>query len=145
MDRNILFLCTGNSARSQMGEAILKKRAGDHFRVYSAGTEPKDALFPPVVEVMREMGIDLSGHKPKGAENFLGRIHFQAVIIVCSDAEKKCPIIFGPAQRIFWPFEDPAAATGSQTEILAVCRKVRDQIDNRICQWLKAEGIPVQP
>jgi arsenate reductase len=145
MDRNILFLCTGNSARSQMAEALLRKHGGDHFQVFSAGTEPKAEVFPPVAEVMRAIGIDISGQKPKGIEPMLGNIHFERVIVVCGDAEEKCPRIFGPAQRLFWPFDDPAAATGSREDVLAVCRAVRDQIDRRICEWLNEQGISAQP
>jgi arsenate reductase len=143
MDRNILFLCTGNSARSQMAESLLRKRAGNVFRVYSAGTEPKDEVFPPVVKVMEEIGVDISDNKPKGVGQFLGRVYFEKVIIVCDDAEKKCPAVFGPAQRLFWPFDDPASALGSEADVLAMCRKTRDQIDSRICEWLKEQGIPV--
>lgn len=136
MDRNILFLCTGNSARSQMGEALLKKHAGDRFQVFSAGTEPKGEVFPPVVKAMKEIGIDLSDHQPKSIDQFLGRVHFENVIVVCSDAEKRCPAIFGTAPRLFWPFDDPAAATGTDEEILQKTREIRDRIDQRIQQWL---------
>lgn len=145
MERNILFLCTGNSARSQMGEALLNARAGNTFRAFSAGTTPQDRIFPPVVEVMREIGIDISGNTPKGIKTFLGHYHFERVIIVCGDAEKQCPAIFGMSKREFWPFDDPAAAQGSEQDVLAVARRVRDQIDGSICEWLQAKGIPVQP
>ena len=144
MDRNILFLCTGNSARSQMGEALLNKHGGHVFQAYSAGIDPKHEIFPPVVQVMQEIGIDLSEQKPKGIKTFLGQIHFEKVIIVCDNAEKQCPTIFGPAQRLFWPFEDPAAATGSEEDILAVCRSVRGQIESRICTWLQEQEITIQ-
>jgi arsenate reductase (thioredoxin) len=144
MQRRVLFLCTGNTARSQMGEALLRKRAGHVFEVYSAGAEPKDHIFEPVVEVMKEIGIDISANKPKGVETFLGKMHFEKVIIVCADADKKCPQIFGPSQRVFWPFEDPAAAIGSKEEILEFTRKIRGQIDAKICAWLKEEGVGVQ-
>lgn len=142
--RKILFLCTGNSARSQMGEALLRKRAGETFQVFSAGAVPKEEIFPPVVEVMREIGIDLSEVKPKGVEDYLGKVHFEKVIIVCAEADKQCPNIFSSAQRVFWPFEDPAGASGSKEEILAFCRKIRDRIDRKICEWLEQEGIAIQ-
>jgi arsenate reductase len=145
MKPNILFLCTGNSARSQMAEALLRKHAGDYFEAFSAGTEPRQEVFSPVVEVMQEVGIDISNHKPKAIEGFLGRVHFASVIVVCSDAEKNCPLAFGTARRFFWPFDDPAAATGSAEDVLRVCRGVRDQIDRRICEWLKGQGIDAQP
>jgi len=141
MDRNILFLCTGNSARSQMGEAFLRKLGGMTFQAYSAGTEPKGEIFPAVREVMREAGFDLSGQRPKGVDEFLGRTHFEKVIIVCDGAEKRCPTIFGPSQRLFWPFDDPAAATGSRDDVLAVCRRVRDQIRDRVAAWLAEQGV----
>lgn len=137
MNRRILFLCTGNSARSQMAEALLRHLGGDRFEVYSAGTSPKAAIFPPVVEAMREIGLDISGQKPKGVEAFLGRLHFEKVIIVCDGAERNCPSIFGASQRLFWPFDDPAAATGFDEEVLAVCRRIRDEISDRIADWLK--------
>mgnify|MGYP006281355671 CR=1 FL=1 len=145
MERNILFLCTGNSARSQMGEAFLKKHAGDHFNVHSAGIEPAEQIFPPVIEAMKEIGIDISDQNPKGVEYFLGRKNFEKVIIVCSEAEKKCPRIFGFSQRVFWPFEDPSSAAGSEKTVLDVCRKVRDEIDRTICEWLKEQGIGARP
>lgn len=143
MDRNILFLCTGNSARSQMAEALLKKHAGNTFGAYSAGTDPAEEIFPPVVEVMKEIGFDISGNKPKGIDVFLGKIYFEKVIIVCDLAEKQCPSIFISSQRIFWPFEDPAKA-GIES-VREVSRKVRDQIDIKICQWLSDQGIPATP
>jgi arsenate reductase len=141
MERKILFLCTGNSARSQMGEALLRKYAGHVFEVYSAGTEPGVTVFPPVVEAMKEIGIDISAQKPKGFDKFLGHLRFEKVIIVCSEAEKKCPGIFGPAQRLLWPFDDPAAAAGSPEDILVFTRNIRDQIRDRILKWLEEQGI----
>ncbi|MBN2420009.1 MAG: arsenate reductase ArsC [Deltaproteobacteria bacterium] len=145
MDRNILFLCTGNSARSQMGEALLREHGGGYFRAFSAGTEPKAEIFLPVVEVMSEIGIDISTQKPKSVKKYLGKVHFEKVIIVCGDAEKKCPVIFGPEQRIFWPFDDPVKAAGSREDVLSVCRMVRNQIDKRICEWLREQDIFVKP
>lgn len=143
MARRILFLCTGNSARSQMAEFILRKRGGAHFEVFSAGVKPREAIFPPVVAVMKEIGLDLSTAKPKGLQLFLGKVHFEKVFIVCAEADKHCPHIFSAAQRVYWPFDDPAAAKGSEEDILAFCRKIRDQIDRKIVEWLKAEKIAV--
>ncbi len=128
-----------------MSEALLRKHAGDRFEVFSAGTEPKSEVFSPVIEVMREIGIDISGQKPKGVELYLNKIHFELVIVVCAAAEEKCPSIFGYYQRLFWPFEDPSETIDSKEEVLAVCRRVRDQIDMKICEWLRNEGIPAQP
>ncbi len=136
MNRNILFLCTGNSARSQMAAGLLEKHAGHMFNAFSAGTRPNDEIFPPVVHVMKEIGIDLSSQKPKGLKTYLGQKHFEYVIIVCSEADKECPAIFGHARRIFWRFDDPAAAAGSEAEIVSVCRSIRDQIDAKITDWL---------
>ncbi len=144
MDRKILFLCTGNSARSQMGEALLRKHAGDIFQVFSAGAVPKEEIFPPVVAVMREIGIDLSGVKPKGVEDYLGKVHFEKVIIVCAEADRQCPNIFASSQRLSWPFEDPAKASGTEADILAFCRDIRDQIENKIQSWLMEERIKPQ-
>ena len=141
MQQKILVLCTGNSARSQMAEALLKKYAGDEFQVFSAGAEPSDKVFPPVVTVMKEIGIDISAARPKGLDTYLGHEHFSKVIFVCSAADKKCPHIFGTAQRLYWPFDDPAAAQGTEAEILEACRNIRDQIDAKIHQWLKEEGV----
>ena len=141
MSRKVLFLCTGNSARSQMGEALLRKHAGHIFQVFSAGTDPKQQVFPPVVQVMKEIGIDISGQKTKGIDQFPGQKRFEKVIIVCADADKKCPIIFGSDDKMFWPFDDPARATGTPDEVLAVCRQVRDHIDKRIRQWLTEEQL----
>lgn len=108
-----------------MAEALLRHFGGDRFEVHSAGTEPKPVIFPPVVEAMGELGLDISGQKPKGIEKLLGRMHFERVIIVCDGAERNCPSIFGSSQRLFWSFDDPAAATGSDDEVLAVCRRIR--------------------
>ncbi len=140
MQQKILVLCTGNSARSQMAEALLQKYSGEKFQVFSAGSEPIDKVFPPVVTVMKEIGIDISAAKPKGMDTYLGHVHFSKVIIVCSEADKKCPQIFGTAQRLYWPFDDPAAAQGTEAQILEACRNIRDQIDVKIRQWLKEEG-----
>ena len=145
MSHNILFLCTGNSARSQMSEALLRQHAGERFAVFSAGTEPRNEVFPPVIEVMREIGIDISNQKPKGVELYLNKIHFEIVIVVCAAAEEKCPSIFGSYQKLFWPFEDPTAATSPKEEVLDICRRIRDQIDTKICEWLREQGIPAQP
>jgi arsenate reductase len=127
-----------------MGEALLHHRAGHIFHAYSAGTTPTHEIFPPVVEAMQELGIDLSDKRPKGIDEFLGKVHFENVIIVCGNAEKECPAIFGSAERLFWPFDDPAAVAGSHEDILKATRQIRDQIDGRIAQWLDAQGIESQ-
>jgi len=138
----VLFLCTGNSARSQMAEALLRKYAGDHFEVYSAGLEPK-GLNPYTVKVLEEIGVDTSQHYSKTLENFMGRVHFGYLITVCSNAEENCPVFPGMGMRMHWPFEDPAAFVGNEEETLQKFREVRDQIDARIREWLKEMDIPV--
>ncbi len=137
----VLFLCTGNSARSQMAEALLRHYAGDSFEAYSAGLDPK-GLNPFTIRVMEELGLDLSGHRSKGVREYLGHINFGYLIIVCADAEEKCPVVFvGVSQRLFWPFEDPAAFDGPDEAKLAKFRAVRDQIDARVRAWLASLNI----
>ncbi|MEW6386156.1 MAG: arsenate reductase ArsC [Thermodesulfobacteriota bacterium] len=133
----VLFLCTHNTARSQMAEALLKKYAGDRFEVYSAGFEPTE-INPYTRKVMAEVGLDLGGQYAKGVKEYLGKINFAYVIIVCARAEKTCPTAFPSVlpQRLFWPFEDPAAFPGTEEEKLAKFRDIRDQIDRRLRQWL---------
>ena len=133
----VLFLCTHNTARSQMAEALLKKHAGDRFEVYSAGFEPTD-INPFTRQVMEEVGLDLGGQYSKGVKEYLGKINFAYVISVCARAEKICPTAFPSIlrQRLFWPFEDPVAFKGTDEEKLAKFREIRDQIDRRILQWL---------
>ncbi len=141
--RKVLFLCTGNSARSQMAEALLRKYASDHFDVFSAGLEPK-GINPFTLRAMQELNLDLSGHSSKHVREFLGKMNFSYLITVCSDAEKNCPVIFpGVSQRMHWAFEDPAAFEGSDEEKLNKFREVRDQIDQRIKTWLKELAIDV--
>jgi arsenate reductase len=138
----VLFLCTGNSARSQMAEALLRKYAGDRFEVYSAGLEPK-GINPFTFQVMDEWGIDLSGHSSKDLQQYLGKVHFAYLITVCDNADERCPFFPGTGTRLHWSFEDPAAFKGSHAEKLARFRQVRDQIDARIRSWLGGMGIPV--
>ncbi len=137
----VLFLCTGNSARSQMAEALLRKYAGEYFEVYSAGLEPK-GINPYTVRVLDEIGVDTSQHSSKTLDSFIGRVHFGYLITVCSNAEDNCPIFPGMGVRLHWPFEDPAAFVGSEEETLAKFREVRDQIDARVRAWLVEMDIP---
>uniref|UniRef100_A0A7C4L016 Arsenate reductase ArsC n=1 Tax=Bellilinea caldifistulae TaxID=360411 RepID=A0A7C4L016_9CHLR len=138
----VLFLCTGNSARSQMAEALLRKYAGDHFEVYSAGLEPK-GLNPYTVKVLEEIGVDTSQHYSKTLDTFMGKVHFGYLITVCSNAEENCPVFPGMGKRMHWPFEDPAAFVGGEEETLQKFREVRDQIDARVREWLKEMEIPI--
>jgi len=133
----VLFLCTGNSARSQMAEGFLRHYAGDQYEVFSAGTRPSK-LNPLAVEAMREIGIDISHQHSKDVAGFLG-MPIQYVITVCDRAKESCPIFPSAFQFLSWSFEDPAEAEGTHDEKLAVFRRVRDQIGERIQkQFLKA-------
>lgn len=133
----VLFLCTGNSARSQMAEGLLRAKAGDAFEVRSAGTEPAEAVHPLAVKAMEEMGVDISGQRPKGVKELLGHLSVRHLIIVCDGANKKCPSIFpGMLTREFWQIEDPAAFQGSDLAALAKFREARDEISSRLDAWL---------
>lgn len=135
--KTILVLCTGNSCRSQMAEGFLRAYAGSSFDIYSAGFEPKDEIHPYAKQVMREIGCDIDGQDPKGTEEYLGRLAVTHLIIVCANAEEKCPRLFpGALNRMYWPFDDPAAATGTVEERLTKFRQVRDQIRRKILEWL---------
>jgi len=133
-NQSILILCTGNSCRSQMAEGFLK--AYDPFlEVHSAGTRPSEMVHPLAVQVMKEVGIDLSSHRPKSLNAFLDR-PFDYVITVCDNAKESCPIFTGKVgQRLHLGFDDPAEATGSEEEVLAVFRRVRDEIAARFRQF----------
>jgi arsenate reductase len=135
----MLILCTGNSARSQMAEAFMRRYAGDRFDVYSAGLEPK-GLNPLTVRVMDEIGYDLSGARSKDVAEFLGYYNFGTIITVCANAEARCPIFPGVSTRLYWPFDDPAAVEGTEEEKLEVFRRVRDELDARVREWVVEGG-----
>lgn len=135
LNSRVLFLCTANSARSQMAEALLRKHAGARFEAYSAGIEPGE-INPLTIRVLSEIGVDASGQWAKPVELFRGKMHFDYVITVCSHAEAHCPVFPGPAVRLHWPFEDPATASGSEEEKLVKFRAVRDEIEQRILVWI---------
>jgi arsenate reductase len=140
----VLFICTGNSARSQMAEAFLKRYAGDHFDVQSAGLEPK-GINPFTVRVMEEMGYDMSGHRSKSLREFMGHTHSRYEITVCGHADASCPRgLWSSGQKLHWPFDDPAAFEGSEEEKLARFRQVRDEIEQKILAWLKEIEVPSQ-
>ena len=140
MKPKVLFLCTGNSARSQLAEGLLRAMAGGHFDVFSAGTEPKGSILPEVREAMREVGIDISGQWSKSVSEYLGKTHFAHVITVCADAEENCPAIFlNMGTHEHWPFDDPAKAEEEQR--LELTRRVRDQIEQSLRLWLAAQRI----
>ncbi len=142
MDKErVLFLCTGNSARSQMAEAFLRRYGGERFQAYSAGLEPK-GLNPFTIRVMDEAGIDVSGQASKSVNEYLGKVQFRYVITVCDDADKNCPLIwFEGSTRMHWSFEDPAKTVGTEEEKLAKFRKVRDLIEKRIKAWAAETNI----
>ncbi len=128
--QRVLILCTGNSARSQMAEGLLRHIAGDRFEVLSAGTIAS-FVRPQAIAVMNETGIDISNHRSKSLEEFLDT-PFDFVITVCDKANKSCPIFPGPAKRIHWSFDDPAAAVGAEEEIKNEFRRVRDEIREKL-------------
>ncbi len=136
MKLNVLFLCTGNSARSQMAEALLRARYSDLFVPFSAGLEPK-GMNPFTVKVMNEIGISTEGQYSKGVKTYLGKQFFTHLITVCADAEEKCPTVWpGVKYRLHWKFDDPAAFEGSDEEKLAEFRRIRNQIDEQITTWI---------
>lgn len=126
----VLFLCTGNSCRSQMAEGLLRNAAGDRFEALSAGSNPSGYIHPKAIEVMAELGIDISAQQSKSISDFLppDGTPPDTIISVCSGAEKDCPNFPGAVERLHWPFEDPAYADGTDEEKLSVFRKVRDLI-----------------
>ena len=123
----VLILCTGNSCRSHLAEGILRAAAGDSLNVQSAGSKPAGNVHPLAIQVMKEIGIDISSHTSKHMSEFLNR-KIDTVITVCGNADQACPMFPGQVNRYHWGFDDPAHATGTQEEILAVFRRVRDQI-----------------
>ncbi|MBZ5534917.1 MAG: arsenate reductase ArsC [Acidobacteriia bacterium] len=132
----ILFLCTGNSARSQMAEGLLRHMAGDRFEVFSAGTHPA-GLNPHAVAAMHEIGIDISGHRSKLVDELAGQ-SFDCVFTVCDNAREACPFFPGGGRRIHHSFEDPAAATSErQSEVF---QRVRDEIGTRLREFLRDGG-----
>lgn len=123
----VLILCTGNSCRSHMAEGVLRSLAGDVVEVQSAGSKPAGYVHPQAIAVMREIGLDISGHTSKHMREFLGR-EVRTVITVCGNADQACPIYPGQVNRHHWRFDDPAHATGTDEEVLAEFRRVRDEI-----------------
>lgn len=128
--QRVLFLCTHNSARSQMAEGLLRAWAGDGFEAHSAGVEATE-VRPLAIRAMAEIGIDISGHASKRLDTYLGQ-PFAYAITVCDEAREACPYFPGAMQQLHWSFDDPSAATGTEDERLAVFRRVRDEIGARI-------------
>jgi arsenate reductase (thioredoxin) len=134
--KRVLILCTGNSARSQMAEGLLRHNAGDRFEVESAGTKAS-FVRPEAIAVLRELGIDISRHHSKNVNEFEGQ-DFDYVITVCDHARESCPVFFGRAEKLHHDFEDPAAAEGSEAERLAVFRRVRDELRDYLVEFTRA-------
>lgn len=140
----VLFLCTGNSARSQMAEAFLRAYAGDKYESHSAGLDPK-GINPYTVRVMAEKGISMEGHRSKNLKEYLAKFTFSYFFTVCNHAEENCPRAFlmSAGRHYHWDFEDPAAFVGSEEETLNKFREVRDQIEARIKAWVAEQvGFP---
>lgn len=133
--KRVLILCTGNSARSQMAEGLLRHDSGNEFEVESAGVV-SSFVRPQAIEAMREVGIDITAHRSKSVEEFTDR-EFDYVITVCDNAKESCPVFPGRTKRIHWSFDDPAGAQGTEDEKLAVFRRVRDEIRDRFRGFIK--------
>jgi len=134
--KRVLILCTGNSARSQMAEGLLRHLAADRFEVASAGVAPGH-VRPEAVEVMRELGIDISSHRSKSVDEFIEQ-EFDYVITVCDNANEQCPVFPGRTKRIHWSFDDPAAAQGDESARLGFFRRVRDEISERLEEFIRS-------
>lgn len=136
MKKRVLFLCTGNSCRSQMAEAIVNARMGDAWEAVSAGTKPAGYVHPRAIQVLQEIGIQHQGQS-KLADEFRG-LPLDLVVTVCDSAAEECPVWLGPGKRVHRSFEDPAKATGSEAQVMDAFRKVRDQIAEEIPALLRA-------
>ncbi|MCL7452140.1 MAG: arsenate reductase ArsC [Anaerolineae bacterium] len=137
--KKVLFLCTGNSARSPMAEGLVNHYLGDEWQAHSAGTDPAGYVHPLAVEAMAELGIDVSGHRSKSADEFRD-VDLDLVVTVCDDAAENCPVWLGQGRKVHVSFEDPAKATGSEEERLAAFRRIRDGIRDQILSLLENEG-----
>jgi arsenate reductase len=133
--KRVLILCTGNSARSQMAEGLLRHDAGDRFEVESAGTKPS-RVRPEAIAAMRELDIDISGHRSKSVNEFDGQ-QFDYVITVCDNAKESCPVFLGTAKRLHHSFDDPAALDGSQDQRLALFRRVRGELREYLTEFAR--------
>jgi arsenate reductase len=136
--KTVLVLCTGNSCRSQMAEGLFRHLAGSTHASHSAGTHPI-AVNPLAIKAMSEIGIDISHHRSKSINEFLGK-SFDLVITVCDNAKESCPFFPGAAKRLHWPFDDPAEAVGPEAERIKVFERVRDEIQAKIVRFLKEGG-----
>ena len=137
MKKRVLILCTGNSCRSQMAEALINARLGDCWQAFSAGTQPAARVNPRAIQALAEIGIVTEDSKPKHIQEFIGQA-FDVVITVCDDANENCPLWPGQGKRVHIGFPDPANATGTEAEIMNVFREVRDAITEQIPGYLEA-------
>jgi arsenate reductase (thioredoxin) len=137
MLKRVLFLCTGNSCRSQLADGLINHDFSGRIKAFSAGTEPH-GLNPKAVQVMAEVGIDISGNSSDRLDRYEGQ-SFDYVITLCGDADEKCPVMFGGVKRSHIGFDDPPKATGSAEEILAVYRRVRDEIRRQLGDYFRRE------
>jgi arsenate reductase len=137
MKKKVLFLCTHNSCRSQMAEGIVNHFLGDRFEAFSAGTEAT-SVNPEAIAVMKEIGIDISGHRSKTLDEFAGR-NFDCVITLCGDANEQCPLFFGGVRRVHIGFDDPSRLSGSDEKVLPAFRRVRDEIRAKLTDYLTGE------
>ncbi|MDA8428865.1 MAG: arsenate reductase ArsC [Geobacteraceae bacterium] len=135
MKKKVLFLCTHNSCRSQMAEGIVNHYLGQRFQAFSAGTEAT-TVNPKAIAIMAEIGIDITGHHSKTMDEFSGE-SFDYVITLCGDANEKCPLFFGGVERMHIGFHDPSKATGTDEEVMADFRKVRDEIKTSLLEFFK--------
>ncbi len=134
--KRVLFLCTGNSCRSQMAEGLLRAKGSPMFEVFSAGITPKE--IPLMThEVMREIGIDISGQQSKSVMEYIGKVHFDYLITVCPTAEEHTPVFPGATHRFYWPVPDPVAAIGNKEQTMRMFRQVRDQLDASVAGWMQ--------
>ncbi len=136
--KRVLVLCTGNSARSQMAEGLFRREGGGEYEVYSAGTKPSQ-VRPEAIAAMKEVGIDISSHRSKSVDEFIGQ-RFDYVVTVCDNARESCPVFPSGTERIHWSFEDPAAVKGTESERLSAFRRIRDQIHERIREFVRARS-----
>jgi arsenate reductase len=136
--QRILVLCTGNSARSQMGEGLFREEGGDRVEVFSAGTRP-GSVRPEAIAVMREIGIDISGHRSKSVDEFSGQ-PFDYVVTVCDHARDNCPVFPAASARLHWSLEDPAAVGGSEAERLSAFRRIRDHLHQRVRAFFQGQA-----
>lgn len=137
--KSVLVLCTGNSARSQMGEGLFRVEGGGEFEVFSAGTKPS-SVRPEAIAVMKEIGVDISGNRSKSVEEFAGQT-FDYVVTVCDNARDACPVFPAGTERIHWSFEDPAAVQGSEAKRLDAFRRTRDLIHESVKTFYRQHAV----